>query len=160
MSELISVIIPVYNSGQYLPCCVESVLNQDYKELEIIIIDDGSSDGVTGSICDSMVEKSPRIRVYHKDNGGSASARNYGIEKAKGDYIGFVDSDDRIEPNMYSSLYSDLVSHGVKVSIGNIATEEKGRSIDRLEAIPSGEYSYPELLHYFFLGHLLVLLWL
>ena len=153
MSDVISVIIPVYNTGQFLVRCVNSVLNQDYPHLEIIIVDDGSSDGHTPSLCDSLAEESYRITVYHKDNGGLSSARNYGIKRAHGHYVGFVDSDDVIEPNMYSSLYRDLISHKVRVSICNLATEDNGHLIDKLETIPGGEYNNTELLHFFFLGH-------
>ena len=152
MKPLISVIVPVYNSGQYLDRCIESILRQDYHPIEIIIVDDGSSDNATPSICDEFVNKSDMIHVYHKDNGGSASARNFGLKKARGSYIGFVDSDDIVDPHMFSTLYDDLVTHGVRISIVNIVTEENGHLIDRRKTISSGEYYHAELLHYFFLG--------
>ena len=153
MEELISVIIPVYNTGPYLERCLNSVLRQDHPFLEILLVDDGSSDALTIQLCDKLASENENVMTYHKKNGGSASARNFGIQYAHGDYIGFVDSDDVIEPNMYSSLFSDIQSHNVKIAIGNIATEENGRLIDSLESLPSGEYNNTELLHFFFLGH-------
>ena len=153
MNELISVIVPTYNSGAYLSRCIESILKQDYREIEIVLVDDGSTDQLTLSLCDELEKKHPVIRVFHKRNGGSASARNYGIKQARGEYIGFVDSDDAIEPNMFSSLLADIQSHNVKIALGNIDTEEGGRLIDKRETLPSGIYNNTELLHYFCLGH-------
>ena len=153
MDELISVVVPVFNTGQYLFRCVESILAQDYRNIEILLIDDGSTDQSTRLLCDKIAEGNESVRVFHKSNGGSASARNYGIREANGEYIGFVDSDDAIESNMYSSLLSDIQSHGVKIAIGNIATEDNGRLIDKHEELPSGAYCKTQLLHYFFLGH-------
>ena len=101
--ETISVIIPVYNAEKYLERCIDSVLAQDYSNLEIILINDGSSDN-SGRICDVYQSKDSRIRVIHKKNGGAASARNCGLEIASGEYIGFVDSDDWITEDMYKYL--------------------------------------------------------
>ena len=153
MDNLISVIVPVYNSGQYLERCIGSVLAQDHEPLEIIIVDDGSTDAKTRLLCDALAADHPQVRTFHKENGGSASARNYGLDRAAGSYVGFVDSDDTIEPDMYSSLYQDIVGHNVRIAIGQIETIEKGHVVDRVGAIPPGEYSNTELLHYFFLGH-------
>ena len=97
MRELISVIIPVYNVAEYLPQCLDSVVSQTYRNLEIITVDDGSTDG-SGTICDQYAEKDSRFRVIHKANGGVSSARNEGLKTAVGDLIGFVDADDWIEP--------------------------------------------------------------
>ena len=101
---LISIIVPVYKTEQYLPQCIESILAQTYKNLEIILIDDGSPDNC-GAICDKYAAQDKRIVVIHKDNGGVSSARNAGLKIAKGEYIGFVDSDDYIAPDMYEYLY-------------------------------------------------------
>ena len=98
MNEMISVIIPVYKVQDYLPKCIESVLQQTYHNLEIILVDDGSPDKC-GKICDSYARKDERIRVVHKTNGGLASARNAGLECATGDYVCFIDSDDWITKN-------------------------------------------------------------
>lgn len=103
MDELISVIIPVYNVAEYLPQCLETVCGQTYKNLEIILVDDGSTDS-SGRICDEWGQKDPRIRVIHKENGGVSSARNEGLRVASGEFIGFVDSDDWVEPDMYEKL--------------------------------------------------------
>ena len=101
--KLISVIIPVYNVEKYLRRCVESVLNQTYVNLEIILVDDGSLDK-SKSICDEFAQKYERVKVIHKKNGGLSSARNAGIELATGEYIGFVDSDDDVDPCMYEKM--------------------------------------------------------
>ena len=93
MNPKVSVIIPVYNTDKYLSRCVESVISQPLQNLEVILVDDGSND-CSASICDEFAEKDARIHVFHKENGGVSSARNLGIDKAKGSYISFVDSDD------------------------------------------------------------------
>lgn len=103
MDYVISIIIPVYNSEKYLFECVDSVRNQTYKNLEIILIDDGSID-FSGSLCDQYAMMDQRIRVVHKTNGGVSDARNHGLKIARGDYIGFVDADDLIEHDMYETL--------------------------------------------------------
>lgn len=99
----LSVIIPVYNGEDCLKKCVDSVCAQTLKNMEILLVDDGSTDK-TGQLCDKLAENDERIRVFHKQNGGTSSARNLGIENAEGAYIGFVDSDDFIEPDMYEQL--------------------------------------------------------
>ena len=104
-NNIISVIIPVYNVEQYLNRCLESVCNQTYYNLEIILIDDGSTDE-SGKMCDKWAEKDSRIKVIHKENGGLSSARNAGLDVANGEYIGFVDSDDWISSSMYEMLYN------------------------------------------------------
>ena len=101
--ELISVIIPVFKVEKYLARCLDSVVNQTYKNLEIILVDDGSPDK-SGNICDEYAKIDTRIKVIHKKNGGVSSARNVGISIATGEYIGFVDSDDWLEPDMYEKL--------------------------------------------------------
>lgn len=101
---LISVIVPVYNIIPYLPRCVESLREQTYRNLEILLIDDGSTDD-TPVLCDRLAEGDARIRVFHKENGGPSSARNYGLEQARGEYVGFVDSDDYVDADMYERLY-------------------------------------------------------
>lgn len=112
---LISIIVPVYNVRKYLPRCVRSLQDQTYPQIEILLVDDGSTDA-TGSLCDRLAKKDPRIRVFHKENGGSSSARNLGILEAKGEYLGFVDSDDYVEPDMYAKLYDAIKQYGVSVA--------------------------------------------
>ena len=102
---LISVIVPVYKVEKYLDRCVQSIVDQTYSNLEIILVDDGSPDNC-GAMCDAWAEKDSRIKVIHKENGGGAQARNVGLDCAAGKYIGFVDSDDYILPEMYKALVS------------------------------------------------------
>ena len=109
MSALISVIVPVYKVEAYLKKCVDSIVNQTYKNLEIILVDDGSPDGCP-KLCDDLAKRDERIVVIHKENGGLSSARNAGIDVARGAYIGFVDSDDYIHPEMYERLYASIVN--------------------------------------------------
>ncbi|WP_294101981.1 glycosyltransferase [uncultured Ruminococcus sp.] len=111
-SKMISVVIPVYNVEKYLERCVKSVVEQTYENLEIILVDDGSTDS-SGELCDKIALTDDRIKVIHKENGGLSSARNAGIEVANGDYIGFVDSDDYIEKDMYLTLIAPTYEHDV-----------------------------------------------
>ena len=111
---LISIIVPVYKVEAYLPRCVDSLINQTYGNLEFILVDDGSPDNC-GALCDAFARKDPRIRVIHKENGGLSSARNAGIDIARGEYLGFVDSDDWVEPEMFESLISMALSEDVKL---------------------------------------------
>lgn len=115
MEPLISVIVPVYNVEKYLKKGIESILTQTYQNLELILVDDGSLDH-SGALCDKYVLKDSRVKVIHKINDGLSSARNAGLEIANGDYIGFVDSDDWIEKNMYEELYNLLVLHQADVA--------------------------------------------
>lgn len=105
--EIISVIVPIYNVEKYLNKCIDSLLIQTYKALEIILVDDGSPDNC-GKICDEYAEKDNRIKVIHKENGGLSDARNAGIEISTGEYIFFVDSDDYIEENMIDCMYQKI----------------------------------------------------
>lgn len=116
MSDLISIIVPVYNVEKYLEKCVDSIINQTYRNLEIILVNDGSTDN-SGELCDNLATKDSRIVVYHKENGGVSSARNLGLDRAQGDYIGFVDSDDYIDPDMYELLYSELKKYNTDISM-------------------------------------------
>ena len=118
MNNLISVIIPVYNVEQYLSKCLDSVVNQTYKNLEVILVDDGSTDN-SGKICDEFALKDNRIIVIHKSNGGLSSARNEGLKFAKGQYVGFVDSDDYIEIGMYEKLLEVSLKYGSDVVCSN-----------------------------------------
>lgn len=111
---LISVIVPVYNIMDCLERCVKSICAQTWENLEILLVDDGSTDG-TGALCDQLAKKDGRIRVFHKENGGSSSARNLGIREAKGEWLGFVDSDDWIEPQMYERLLGAALLSGASI---------------------------------------------
>lgn len=141
---LISVIVPVYNAEKYLHRCMDSILNQTYKNLEIILIDDGSKDS-SGTICDAYAAKDSRIKVIHQENSGVSAARNAGLDAAFGDYITFVDSDDYIELNLFDSciaaieLYKpDLIDWGINFvdCDGNLCrkeihTQPKNKLLDR-----------------------------
>ena len=115
----ISIIVPVYNVEQYLDRCVNSILNQTFTDFELILVDDGSPDHCP-KMCDEWSKKDARIRVLHKTNGGLSSARNAGLEIAVGDYVGFVDSDDWIAPDMYETLYRLLKQYQADISCGGI----------------------------------------
>lgn len=116
--EKISIIIPVYNVKKYLNDCIQSVINQTYNNLEIILIDDGSTDG-SGDYCDEIAKKDSRIFVYHKTNGGLSEARNVGIKISTGKYITFIDSDDYIENLYIETLYNSLIEYKADIAIVN-----------------------------------------
>lgn len=115
MEELISVVVPVYGTQQYLPCCVDSILCQTYSNIEVLLIDDGSTDG-SGELCDAYARKDPRVRSVHQQNGGLSAARNTGIRLAEGAYIAFVDSDDIIAPDFLKVLYDAANMYGCEIS--------------------------------------------
>ena len=116
----ISVIVPIYNTEQYLPRCLDSIISQSFSDFELLLIDDGSTDG-SGAICDAYAEKDSRVRVFHKENGGVSSARNMGLDCAEGEWIAFVDSDDEFMKTGLQVLVdgisdeADMVMGGCKV---------------------------------------------
>lgn len=114
MQHKISIVIPVYNVKQYLEECVNSAINQTYENIEILLVDDGSTDG-SGELCDAYQEKDSRIKVFHKENGGLSDARNYGMDRAEGTYIYFLDSDDLIEPYAMEILLQTAVKNDAEV---------------------------------------------
>lgn len=116
MNPLITVIIPIYNAEKYLLNCIKSVSNQTYKNIQILLVNDGSTDN-SGQICDEYQEIDIRVNVFHKENGGVSSARNFAISKAKGEYICFVDADDEIETPMLEELYACMISKNADLSI-------------------------------------------
>lgn len=116
MNDLISIVVPIYNTSLYLNRCLDSIIDQSYKNLEVILVDDGSVDN-SSLICLEYAKKDTRIRYFKKQNGGSASARNFGIKKATGKYIGFVDSDDVIHEDMFLTLYSNIIQNDADLSI-------------------------------------------
>ncbi|MCX4306693.1 MAG: glycosyltransferase family 2 protein [Acetatifactor sp.] len=129
MSKKISVIVPVYNSIDCLERCVRSICAQTYKDLEILLIDDGSTDG-TEELCERLSAEDERIRVAHKKNGGASSARNVGLELARGEYLGFVDSDDYIEPYVYEEMVRVLEEGKYPVvQISRDEVDEAGRRL-------------------------------
>ncbi len=147
---LISVIVPVYNILEYLPRCVQSLRSQTYPNLEILLVDDGSTDG-TGALCDELAREDGRIRVFHKQNGGSSSARNLGIEMAAGELLGFVDSDDYVEPDMYELLqqamekYQDVCGEQAKVvQVGRDEIDEQGNRLPDICVPPENNTCYDD----------------
>lgn len=116
VNSLISIIVPIFRVEQYLRRCIESIINQTYKNLEIILVDDGSDDACP-SICDEYSNKDKRIKVFHKKNGGLSDARNYGIDKSTGEYLVFIDSDDYINLTMIEKLYIELKNSNADISI-------------------------------------------
>ena len=116
MGEKISVIVPVYNVEQYLERCVDSIISQTYTNLEIILVNDGSTDN-SGKLCDELAKKDERIRVIHKENGGLSDARNRGIDEAESDLVGFIDSDDYIDSDMYEVLLKNLNNTNADLSM-------------------------------------------
>ena len=144
-NDLISIIIPVYKVEKYLEKCIESVLKQTYTNLQIILVDDGSPDNC-GKICDEYAKKDSRIEVIHKANGGLSDARNVGISKAKGRYIGFVDSDDYIKEDMYEILLNLIKKYDADVSICNLYDVIDGNEYIRNKENGIREYSRLDIL--------------
>ncbi|MCM1044001.1 MAG: glycosyltransferase [Candidatus Gastranaerophilales bacterium] len=141
-APLISVIVPVYNIIEYLPRCVRSITAQTYENLEVLLVDDGSTDG-TGELCDSLGAEDARIRVFHKENGGSSSARNLGISQARGQYLGFVDSDDYVEPDMYERLYRGICEYRVKAAqVGRDEIDPQGNLLPNICEPPEEALCY------------------
>ena len=126
---MISVIVPVYNVEPYLRKCLDSIVNQTYRGLEILVIDDGSTDGF-GKICDEYTGKDERVKVFHTENRGLSAARNLGLDEAQGEWIGFVDSDDWIEPDMYEVLLNRALETGADIVECGVFKEYPDRTID------------------------------
>ena len=138
---LISIVVPVYNVEDYLPQCIESLLVQTHSNIEIILVDDGSTDS-SGSICDSYAARDSRITVIHQENGGLSAARNAGIQTAKGGYIGFLDSDDFVDKNMFRSLLEAVIYHKADVAAcGRYITDDEG-NVTGKEFTPSERKTY------------------
>ncbi|ALB44256.1 MULTISPECIES: glycosyltransferase family 2 protein [Clostridium] len=150
--DLISVIVPVYNVEKYLPQCIDSILNQTEKNLEIILVDDGSLDN-SGKICDEFSKKDDRIIVIHKKNNGLSSARNAGLEIARGNYIGFVDSDDWLDKTMYEVLLKLLKENNSDISCCDFfKTANSNDSIPHIDNEIINSYNNIESLNNFYNG--------
>ena len=149
MNDLISVIVPVYKVEEWLDECVESIVRQSYKNLEIILVDDGSPDNCP-QMCDEWAKKDDRIKVIHKENGGLSSARNAALDIIKGDYISFIDSDDYIHPDMYKTMLEDAKRTGADIVKCGRYIDRDG-TIERLTFIKKPrEYNREEMLDCFF----------
>lgn len=140
---MVSVIVPVYNVDNYLENCIQSILSQTFRDLELILIDDGSTD-MSGAICDKYKLLDKRVSVLHTKNLGQASARNTGIELSKGDFIAFVDSDDTIVSSMYEVLYDALVRHNADIACCGVRYVENHK--DTESVLPLFESSSEEIL--------------
>jgi len=140
-SPLISIIVPVYNVKKYLYKCINSIIPQLDGRSEVLLIDDGSTDG-SGNICDELEKKSAFIRTYHKSNGGLSDARNYGIEKSSGKYLMFVDSDDYLEEGSLANFYDVILKYDTDVIVSkSYAVDERGNAKDEVDySIKGGLY--------------------
>lgn len=143
MNPLITIIVPVYNAELFLRSSVDSVLAQTYRNLEIILVDDGSSD-LSGAICDSYAEQDKRVRAIHKSNGGVSSARNAGLDAATGDYVAFVDSDDTVDPDMYGVLLNTLKKSGADMAVCGFELH-KGEKRHAVRVPQDGYFDVPQL---------------
>lgn len=132
--KLLSVIVPVYKVEDYLHQCIDSILNQTYKNLEVILVDDGSPDE-SGAICDEYAQLDSRVKVLHQENAGLSAARNRGIEVCHGDYVAFVDSDDYIDVHMYKELIDFLEEENLDIVVCSGYRDKDG-------IIKGGSYSY------------------
>lgn len=155
MCDLISVIVPIYNVEEYIRKCIVSIINQTYKNLEIILVDDGSPDGC-GQICDEYKRIDSRVVVIHKENGGLSDARNAGLKVMHGKYVAFVDSDDWIEPEMYQRLYENMMTFHADMSFGGVADDiidengiEKSVKISNYGNTPFAENKISAMKRYF-----------
>lgn len=141
----ISMIIPVYNAEQYLKKCVDSVRAQTYGNLEIMLVDDGSTDS-SGELCDTYAEKDERIRVVHKENGGLVSAWKAGVKECRGEYVSFLDSDDWIDPEMLSEMSAYLTGNDREMVISDYIIERDGGGQEYVwQKLAPGEYGRKEI---------------
>lgn len=146
-NPLISIIVPVYNVEKYLHRCIDSILAQTFKDFELILVDDGSPDRCP-MICDEYEENDNRVRVIHKENGGLASARNAGLDIARGEWIGFVDSDDWIEARTYESAYRAAIESAADLIQWNIVMERAGKKLNAT-SLKEGYFSIADDAMYF-----------
>ena len=150
MIPKLSIIIPVYNGERHLQRCLDSIFKQSFKDFEVILVNDGSKDN-TKKICDENVALDDRVKAVHKANGGTSSARNAGIKAATGDYIGFVDSDDWLDPDMYQNMYAKAVKHDVDLVISDHRRVfEDGSSFEVRQPIREGYYDKSEMIKEYF----------
>ncbi len=149
--KTISVIVPVYNTKKELPRCIESICKQTYKDLEIICIDDGSSDG-SGQILEEFQAKDNRIQVIHKENGGESSARNTGLKMSAGEYIAFCDCDDWIDPDMYEVLAGELERERIDMAASGWykETDSSSQEIKNEQPVSKQIFGRDELLRYLY----------
>lgn len=143
-SHKISVIVPVYNKKEYLGQCIDSILSQTYQNLEILLVDDGSTDG-SGEICDTYVRKDDRIRVIHQENGGPTIAVLTGLQNASGRYCTFIDSDDYVSPEMLKEMANHLTGQAGEVVCCNHILEKSKETVSVMQAVKPGVYESDRL---------------
>ena len=156
--KIISIVIPVYNVESYISQCLDSIVNQSYRNLEIILIDDGSTDR-SGEICDKYAAKDARIIVKHQKNGGAANAKNAALKIASGDYLAFVDSDDYVEPDAYDYMISILEEYDADVIQGSFRYIYKNKKEDYPATDKNMEYGTIEYLKKYTENWTCALLW-
>ncbi len=144
MGKLISIIIPVYNTEKYLERCINSVLQQTYQDVEIILIDDGSTDA-SGEICDLYQRKDSRVKVIHKENAGVTSARRKGLELSRGEYVGFIDSDDWVDPDMYINMYDTINRETIDIVCTGYFEENSGSTFVVYDEVDEGLYQSEDI---------------
>ncbi len=144
MPEL-SVIVPVYKAQEFLITCTDSILKQSFTDFELLLVEDGSPDD-SGALCDAIAKTDPRVRVFHKENGGVSSARNLGMEEARGRFLAFADSDDWLAPNALELLYRAAVDSGAdSAGGGHYRAEVDGQLTEEKGALPAGVYGFDEI---------------
>lgn len=143
MKDLISIIVPIYNADSLISKCLISLKYQTYKNIEILLIDDGSTDS-SSAICEKFCSEDNRFKLFHKKNGGVSSARNYGLSVSKGEYISFVDPDDYVENNMFNALLEELKTTGSDISVCNYYEESISNSLVNKTALAQSEILSPD----------------
>jgi len=143
-NDLISVIVPIYNVEKYLEKCINSIIEQTYQNIEIVLVDDGSSDN-SGKICDEYASKDKRVKAMHKKNGGVSDARNFGVENANGKYIAFIDSDDYITNDYIEYLYRILKENNAEISCCNFEYVYSDKENKEIESQQEKLYTYNQL---------------
>lgn len=149
MNRKISVIIPVYNVEKYLMRCVESLQRQTWRDVEIILVNDGSKDG-SGELCDELAKEDSRVKVIHQENQGASLARQNGIAAAKGEYLAFVDSDDYVEPEYLQAMYDALIQDDADVAACDFVMHKEGENEPTVGAIHFESLTQDEVMERFF----------
>lgn len=144
MGELVSVIVPVYNAERFLGECIQSIITQVYQDIEVLLIDDGSTDS-SGEICNKFVAIDSRVHYYKSENCGVSAARNKGLDLAKGEYICFVDSDDLLERDYIEKLYSEIHKNHTDVAFCNYQYLYGDRKLKKAPRIVAGEYTFKDI---------------
>lgn len=145
----ISIIVPVYNAEKYIERCVNSLLSQSFDDFELILVDDGSTDN-SAEIINNLADKHSFIRVFNKENGGAASARNLGIDNARGEYIAFIDADDAVEPTYFEELYNAATESGAELVMCDYTKCYENKSVPFSQPIRGGAYNKEQIANELF----------